>query len=302
MKRLEYYKTALQIRTEWGMEDMQRDRDIPIPQNTETFYDIPYGTDPHWQILDIYRPKTNNGLLPVIVSIHGGGWIYSHKEYYRIYCASLTTFGYAVINFNYRLAPEHPYPAALEDINSLFGWVLEHAEEYQLDVNRICAVGDSAGAQMLSQYLTMLANPEYPAPFLLPQGFSIKATALNCGIYDLADPSVLEGEGSNRPYLSAYFCDEPEKYCKEIDIKPYVNEKFPPSYIMTSSYDFLKDKAKPFYDLLKERNVFCEYHLYGNENTPEMIHVFHCDMRLPQAWTCNQDECRFFDEVLSKEI
>lgn len=295
MERFEYYKTALKIRTEWGMEDMQRDRDIPFPEYAEAKYDIPYGEDIHWQITDIYTPKGKKGPFPVIVSVHGGGWIYSHKEHYRAYCASLTKYGFAVVNFNYRLAPEAPYPAALEDINRLFGWLLEHAEEYDIDKNKICAVGDSAGAQMLSHYLTMWSNSDYPAPFKVKEGLSIKAVALNCGAYDL--PGYLNRNGLD-PYLEAYFCGDSVKCSEAVNIMPYLRSTFPPSYIMTSVNDFLRNEAKPFYEALKEEGVHCEYHLYGDDNTQELGHVFHCNMNLAKAWECNEDECRFFNEII----
>ena len=149
---------------------------------------------------------------------------------------------------------------------------------------------------MLSQYMTMLSNPEYPAPFELPEGLSVKALGLNCGAYDL--PGYLQNMGGEDPYLEAYFCDDPKKCSEETTIMPYLNEAFPPSYVMTSYYDFLRQEAQPFYEALKEKGVKCEYHLYGNESTPEMIHVFHTDIRLSQAWECNEDECRFFREVM----
>ena len=61
--------------------DTERDKGLTTPEDIKRFDDIPYGADEKWQILDVYRPKSHEGeKLPVIVSIHGGGWVYGSKE------------------------------------------------------------------------------------------------------------------------------------------------------------------------------------------------------------------------------
>ena len=75
---------------------------------------------------------------------------------------------------------------------------------------------------------------------------------------------------------------------------------FPSAYVMTSEYDFLKDYAKPMYEFLKEKGIVCEYKLYGKAEDKYMGHVFHLDQRLAEAKVCNDDECRFFDEMLER--
>ena len=82
-----------------------------------------YGEDKTWQILDVYKPKSAEGKLPVIVNVHGGGWVYGTKEVYQFYCMSLAQMGFAVVNFNYRLAPENKFPSSVEDTNSVFNWI-----------------------------------------------------------------------------------------------------------------------------------------------------------------------------------
>ena len=62
-----------------------------------------------WQKLDVYRQKDATGKLPVIVSVHGGGWVYGDKERYQFYCMDLAERGFAVVNFSYRLAPEYKF-------------------------------------------------------------------------------------------------------------------------------------------------------------------------------------------------
>ena len=67
--------------------------------------------------MDVYRPRDTDAVIPVIVSVHGGGWGYGDKERYQYYCMSLAQQGFAVVNFSYRLASKYKFPAPLEDTN-----------------------------------------------------------------------------------------------------------------------------------------------------------------------------------------
>ena len=130
------------IRAEFAEGDNKRDAGLKTPENIVRYDDIIYGTESKWQKLDVYRPKDATGKLPVIVSVHGGGWVYGDKERYQFYCMDLAERGFAVVNFSYRLAPEYKFPASLEDTNFVFTWVLENAETYRLDTEKLFAVGD----------------------------------------------------------------------------------------------------------------------------------------------------------------
>lgn len=155
--------------------DDRRDAGLTTPEGIRRFDDIVYGEDAERQILDVYRPRDKAGVLPVIVSVHGGGWVYGDKERYQYYCMDLACRGFAVVNFTYRLAPEYKFPAALEDTNQVFAWVLDHAEEYGFDRTRIFGVGDSAGAHNLGLYAAVCTNPEYAAKYSFqpPEGLSL---------------------------------------------------------------------------------------------------------------------------------
>ena len=123
-------KTSEMVREMFGKGDAERDAGLRTPEDITRFDDIAYGSDPKYQLLDVYRPKGAEGPLPVIISVHGGGWVYGDKEVYQFYCMSLAERGFAVVNFSYRLAPEHKFPASLEDTNSVCAWVMENAEKY----------------------------------------------------------------------------------------------------------------------------------------------------------------------------
>src|SRR6516165_2271479 len=87
------------------------------------------------------------GRVPVVLYIHGGGWALGSPEECEPFCRRLTLrSGWATIAPDYRLAPEHPYPAALEDIERVLTWLQERGDALDLDTTRLALAGDSAGA------------------------------------------------------------------------------------------------------------------------------------------------------------
>ena len=273
-------------------DDAIRDAGLVTPEDIQRFDDIRYGEDER-NVLDVYRLKNAGGKLPVIVSVHGGGWVYGNKGIMQYYCMTLAEKGFAVVNFNYRLSPKHKHPAPIEDANKVFAWVLAHSEEYGFDVGNIFAVGDSVGANILGLYCCLCTDSAYAERLAIhpPEGFLPKALGLNCGLYRMAHG---ENDVLMDNLAAEYFTEggTDEEYA-DICLAKHVNDKFPPSFIMTALGDFLCVQAKPFYELLLSLGVKAEYHCYGTVNN-ELKHVFHVDLRLPEAHVCNGDECDFF--------
>ena len=289
------------IRAEFAESDDKRDAGLTTPESILRYDDIPYGAESKWQQLDVYRPKEAKGKLPVIVSVHGGGWVYGDKERYQYYCMDLAERGFAVVNFSYRLAPEYKFPASLEDTNSVFTWVMEHAEKYGFDTEKLFAVGDSAGAHILSLYIDICTNADYAGSydFRVPEDLKIHAVALNCGQYHMGEEELDELTGKlMKEYL-------PEKGSKKelwmLCADDYVTEKFPPAFIMTAEDDFLRNQAPRMYEKLKIMNVPCEFYDYSSGKNEKLGHVFHLNIRSEDARKCNDEECRFFREIMVQE-
>lgn len=290
-------QTSDMIRKIFKEGDDARDAGLTTPNDIVRYDNIVYGNDPRWQSLDVYRPKDAAGKrLPVIVSVHGGGWVYGDKECYQFYCMNLAQRGFAVVNFTYRLAPEHKYPASLEDTNSVFTWVLENDEKYGFDIGHIFAVGDSAGAHNLGMYAAICTNSEYAKEynFKTPEGFVLTAIALNCGQYKIELQKEEDMDDLTKRLMSDFL---PEKGTKKelelIGVVNHITEKYPPTFVMTCLGDFLKYQAPILAEKLAEKNVPFIYRSYGSQDKP-LTHVFHCDIRLEDAQLCNDEECRFF--------
>lgn len=278
---------SMVIRMMFGRSDRKRDKHLKIPKGVTVRRDISYADGGKEQRLDVVKPRDTTEKLPVIVSVHGGGYVYGSKEVYQYYAANLAENGFAVVNFNYRLAPETRFPAQLEDINSVLCWLEAHREEYGLDLNNVFVVGDSAGAQLASHYLAIWSNPEFERlfSFQLPKQLCIRAAALNCGMYTIQPEEQLFLD-----YLGKHISpDDPR-----LDVHSHITVAFPPTFVMTSQYDFLRSEAKPMYEFLQNAGVPAVYRLYGGEGQKYMGHVFHCNLNLAEAKQCNKDECDFF--------
>lgn len=112
---------------------------------------------------DHYRPLGVDGPAPCVVFVHGGGWAAGDPSQAAGNALHLTRQGIATVSISYRLAPQHPFPAALDDVRTGLRWVRRHAEELGVDPSRLALLGLSAGA-----HLAMLAHLGRAVPALAP--------------------------------------------------------------------------------------------------------------------------------------
>lgn len=294
-------ETSDMIRKLFSEGDTKRDAGLTTPEDIQRFDDILYGNDEEWQVMDVYRPKASEGKkLPVIVSFHGGGWVYGDKERYQFYCMSLAQHGFAVVNFTYRLAPEFKFPSSIEDANLVFGWIMDHAEEYGLDTDYIFGVGDSAGAHQMSLYAALSTNPAYASrfDFKVPEHFALKAIALNCGVYRIAFSNDSENPTSTESLMADYLPGGgTEEELEMISTVNHITEQYPPVFFMTCTGDFLIGEVACLEEKLVQNKIPHEFHFYGDREH-ELGHVFHCDIRREEAIRCNTEECDFFKKFV----
>ena len=262
-----------------------------IPDDIERKVNISYGKHGKWNLLDVYYPKGNNKPLPTIINIHGGGYVYGTKEENQYYCMDLAQRGFTVVNFSYRLAPKIKFPVPVIETNEVMEWVCSNAAGYFIDLDNIFFTGDSAGAQIASQYSAIVTNPEYAALFALNvPSFKLRAIALNCGMYDMFQEfkSPLPGLVEN------YFGNDLHVHGEKIDVLKYINKNYPPTFIMSSANDFLLPCARPMFEFLQSKGIKSVCKIYGTEEQKEVGHVFHLDVRSALARECNDAECGFF--------
>jgi acetyl esterase/lipase len=132
-------------------------------------------------LYDLFLPDTSEP-PPLVICIHGGGWISGEKEGMREIAGILVSRGYAAAAPQYRLAPLHPYPSAVEDICHFRQFAAEQAREWRVDPDRIGVFGNSAGGH-LAAMAALFTNDEFAES-------PIKAVVDVCGISDVTNPRV----------------------------------------------------------------------------------------------------------------
>ncbi len=266
--------------------DDKRDRGLTPPDTITLHEDISYGPHGKWNLLDVYLPKEKKDRLPVIVNFHGGGWVYGTKETYRYYCMSLAEQGFAVVNPSYRLAPKNRYPAAFEDMNKVFGFVMSKAEEYSFDPDRIFGIGDSAGATGMAAFAAVLTNEELRERLgvVFPKGLRIRGLGLNCGMFTTKSKEMA--------FVHTLPKENKERALSVLDVVFNITGDFPPCYLMTAVNDFMNDEQQVMVDALTKAGVRYEYKVYGDENN-SLGHVFHCDVRSESGRQANREELDF---------
>lgn len=130
--------------------------------------------------LDLYLPRSRAQAVPVVVNIHGGGWVAGTKEGDILGLISYLQMGFAVVNVEYRLAANSLAPAAVEDCRCALHWVFDNGTKYKFDLNRVVVTGGSAGGHLA--LTTGLLTPE--------AGFDYGCTPPESMRWDKADHTV----------------------------------------------------------------------------------------------------------------
>lgn len=276
-----------------------RNKGLQQPPGVTVYSDIPYGEcedHPHWQLLDVYLPSSKKeAQYPVIISVHGGGWVEGDKDEYRFYCMNLVRDRYAVINFSYRLAPEYPFPAQLLDLQHIMQWIVAHHEEYHLDVSRVFALGDSAGGHILALYTALITGVAGDAiPIHHPKEITLRAIGLNCA--NLFFPLATELNTTQRHTFFDFLGKEPkEEDLQLIRLEHRITENYPPVFLISANKDPLQEQVSPFGDVLTKKGIDYQYQVYGSPEHP-LGHVFFLDIRTPESEQATRDELSFFED------
>lgn len=184
--------------------------------------------------LDVYAIR-GPAPSPVVIYIHGGGWVRGTKESAAYGLAPFIAMGYAVVNVEYRLANVSLAPAAIEDCRCALRWVVQHAKEqqYNLDASRIVVAGDSAGGHLALMTGMLKPNDGFDRQCYTVDEPHVSAIVDLYGITDL--PDMLEGPNKkpfpeNWPYTTQWIGNQPNRMeiAKATSPMTYVRAGLPP--------------------------------------------------------------------------
>ncbi len=205
----------------------------------------------------IYRPRRTTAPLPALVYFHGGGFVIGGFDTHDGTCRALAAGAdCVVVSVDYRLAPEHPFPAAVEDSRAAFRWVRENAETLGVDRERIAVGGDSAGGNLAA--VVCLAEREEGAPLPSFQLLIYPATDMT---RSLASHRTLgEGFFLETPTID-WFLDQylpPGTDLRDWRASPLFAETLeglPPAFVVTAGFDPLRDEGEAYAARLRDAGV-----------------------------------------------
>jgi acetyl esterase len=221
--------------------------------------DHPVATDSGSLRVRIYRPR--DAMLPVHVFAHGGAWCFGTVEQYDGYCATLAVDGdCAVASVDYRMAPEHPFPAAVEDCFAALTWIHSTAPQLGLDPGRLSMGGNSAGGNLAAAVALIARDRSGPA--LSWQCLDVPATDFTLSYPSVQADHINAGYTPTRQSLEVYrnlYLGESGDRCH-----PYASpllapdvSGLPPALIMTCGFDALRDEGEAYGRRLREAGVAC---------------------------------------------
>ncbi len=285
----------------------------PERHNVEIIRDVAYQpTGDAAHTLDIYRPidyHTASAPLPVVFYIHGGGFRILSKDTHWVMGLLFAKQGYVVININYRLAPQNPFPAAIEDACTAYIWAINNVHRYGGDPERIIIAGESAGANLATSLAiaTTFERPESYATDVFQTQITPTAVIPACGMLQVSDVARL---GRRRP-LPRWLIDRLEEvstayltpnFTDSIDLAdPLVflesnapsARPLPPFFAPVGTRDPLLDDTRRLHAALQQREVQSTATYYPGE-----VHAFHAFTWRKQAQQCWNDKFSFLDNHL----
>ena len=257
-----------------GKSDQKRIDSQTPTAGIRQIIDIPYIDDNEkGHLLDIYYPEETAGKLPVIIDIHGGGWMYGYKEINKYYCLKLASKGFLVASINYRLVDDVLFPDQVKDVFSALGWLSDHLADYPADTENVFLTGDSAGGHLSCVTSAVCMNKKLQLELgVTPPAFSFNAVAVVSPAINLyADPVT------NLMPRILLGSKEKTAFSKYLDFGQIASEGLAPFLIITSSGDFIRKQSyelKEILDRLSVSNRLSDYVvLLGGKKLPHVFSV-----------------------------
>ncbi len=299
----------------YGLEAVGRLQQRAFTRTARVIRNVPYlGTGRRSHRLDVYVPKVQQGPLPVVVYVHGGVFAWCSKETHFFVGHTYAQAGFVVFNVNYRLAPRHKFPAALEDVAEALLWVKDNAARFGGDADRIILAGESAGANLVTSLAIACSSPR-PEPWaraLFDAGVRPKAVVAACGILHVSQASRFR----TRPKLNllvrrvlemlpdVYIDLRTPRETSELELLDPLHtlessyqcaRPLPAFFLPVGTHDPLLDDTRRMAEALSKRGVPHEARYYPGE-----LHAFHFMLWRSEARKCWTETFRFIDSQLRR--
>jgi len=212
-------------------------------------------------------PRLQDGLSPALVFFHGGGWVIGDLDSHDVVCRQLAVSGaLIVISVDYRLAPEHKFPAAADDAIAATKWIAANARELGIDASRLSIGGDSAGGNLAA--VVALTARDGNGPKIAGQVLIYPATdfAMTHGSHSEPETSVLLTHSVIRWFRDHYLngtADIHDWRASPARAKSLAG--LPPAYVLTAGADPLRDEGDDYAERLRQAGVPVTYKHYPGQ-------------------------------------
>jgi acetyl esterase/lipase len=238
--------------------------------------------------VNIFRPRhPNSSSLPIILWVHGGGFISSSADTVKDYAVMLAARGYVVASLDYSLAPGSRHPVPVEQANSAIRYLRSHASLYGADATRIFLGGDSAGAQIASEVAAVQTDPVLAASMHIapsvPMG-ELRGIVLFCGLYDMTSVGTTGFPGL-RTYLWAYTGSREWTTYPQIDelsTTKTASANYPATFVSVGDADPFRTQEAELAHALRAKGVDVTA-LTWNGTGDHLGHEYQFDFTTPQA-------------------
>ncbi len=256
--------------------------------------------------LDAYFVKKGKRSMPVIIYLHGGGFVSGGKEYRTAIAKWLAVQGYFVINVNYGLCHECVFPEQLKHLSMAVKWLETNQEKYNLNLKRVVVSGDSAGAYYASMLACLSTSKKLQEKLNAEINIRFAGAVLNCGLYDLQ--SVLERRLAfdlNGKIFESYTGikkEDVDEYKFKDCCSPLmlINKLFPPTFLIYSEKDlFCAGQAEKLIEQLEEKDIY--YESFASVS-PFVNHCFSLEWKSKQAQRANFLQASFLEKIKRGKI
>lgn len=208
----------------------------------------------------LYRPRLG---APVALYVHGGGWVMHDLETHDVFCRYLAhVTGWALLSVDYRLAPEHPYPAGLDDVERAARWLRENGRRHRVDTDWVPAIGDSAGANLVAGLC--VRDPRLVDHQVLLYPVTDRRAELDAGLENAA-LTIADMAWMWEAYAPGDTAD-----AAEVSVLGADNlAEHPPAVVVTCEHDLLRDQGEAYAAALAAHGVTVTAH-----RALGMIHSF----------------------------
>ncbi len=250
----------------------KHDKENPFPNDKVKISENISYDDNKFHLMDIYQPYNNEKILPIIINIHGGGFLLGKKEVNKLYCAELAQKGYIVFCVEYPLSPKAKIIDILNDLIIAINKINEIAIDYNGDNNDLYLTGDSAGAYLCVYLSALKNNPNLNHLLKIKNKIipTIKGLGLISGMFytnkfdqiGVFVPKLIYGKNYKKNYNNAYYNIENK------EIISYLS----PCFLVTNKGDFLRHYSIEFSKTLTKYNI--KYKLLNINSKKMLPHAF----------------------------